>query len=176
MKLKTKNKSKTKLCCDCFLRSNVLFLAFTRVHSLIHAHNQIKSNQTKPSSTTGKKTTGFFYCLFSYEKCVPRWFFYYFLFFCFANFVCIFSSCLISFFPVRFVARSRFHKDSYKTTIVRLCVCGVAFLRFFFIVLVCWFFLLGVYLCLLSCVLLQYQIATMVQILQINLICFFLFY
>lgn len=120
MKLKTKNKSKTKLCCDCFLRSNVLFLAFTRVHSLIHAHNQIKPNQTKFIYRLRKRPVLFNVC-FLMKNVFHDGFFYYFLFFCFANFVCVFSSCLFSFFPVRFVDRSRvftkIHTKNYCSTV-----------------------------------------------------------
>lgn len=138
MKLKTKNKSKTKLCCDCFLRSNVLFLAFTRVHSLIHAHNQIKPNQTKFNYRLRKRPV-FLMFVFLWKMCSTMVFFISFYSFVLQIlFVFFHHACLSSFWCVT-LARSRFHKDSYKKLLFD-CVCGVAFLRIFFIVLVCWFF------------------------------------
>lgn len=106
--------------------------------------------------------------VFFYEKCVPRWFYYFLFFVLQILFVFFHHACFLSFRCVSTLARvfTKIHTKNYCSTV---CVCCVAS------VLVCLiFFLFGcVQLCLLSCVLLQYQIATMVQILQINLICFF---
>lgn len=104
-------------------------------------------------------------------KCVP-WRFFLLQFY-------LIHFSLLSRSLVRFVVRSLVSQRFIQKTIVRLSVCVcVLHLRVLFCVSVLFsFFLLGVYLWLAVCVvLLQYQIANMVQISQINLICFLLLF
>lgn len=126
------------------------------------------SRSRKQTITTRVRKRPFlnvFFC-FLMKMCSMMVFYYNSIWFIFH-----FTSCLLSL--VRFVVRSRFTKIHTKNYCSTECVC-VCFTSACVSVL---FSFLGVYLWLAVCVvLLQYQIANMVQISQINLICFSSFF
>lgn len=133
------------------------FAFIQKVHSLTLTCSQTNNN-------CKSKKTAFFQMvfLFSYENVFHD-----------GCFITILFDSFFTLLLVLALSLARVSQRFIQKTIVRLCVCV-----FLICVCVCvsvLFLFLGVYLWL-AVYLLQYQIANMVQISQINLICFFLLF